>query len=193
MRPLSFLALVLLASTAHAASPSPPIEAPHSIVLVACRVDDLTGQRGRHGVDEDGTYHPEMAALNWRDYELHADKGGDFECKRELLDNLEDATQFAPNAPRDIVPLHPDFADTAQCGNVGAVMAEQYNASHKGWAVVAVGCPVRIGIDADGDGKPDIGPDGQYITKGWKLPDCPSHLPGHDDMPMHCKFDASQI
>src|SRR6188472_3259523 len=94
MRELAFLAAVLLASTAHGASPSPP-KAPQALVIVTCKVDDLTGQLGRHGVDADGHYDETSAAKGWRDLELHLDKGLEYECKREIA-QLEDATQYMP-------------------------------------------------------------------------------------------------
>jgi len=175
---------MIAASTAVAAPHSP-----NSLVIVACRVDDVTGQPGR--------FDPSHAAPGWRDYELHIEKG-ELECQRDTLDSLVDATEFAPKAPRDMIPLHPDFAKPEQCGMVGIVLSEKWNEEHKGWAVVAVGCPTMIGIDADGDGQPDVGSDGHYVIKGWKLPECPDFVPGSQadgkpGIPMRCRFDKSNI
>ncbi|MGH6792058.1 MAG: hypothetical protein ACRECF_04895 [Methyloceanibacter sp.] len=175
---------------------APP--APQSLVIVACRVVDLTGLPGRHD--------PAMAARDWRDLDLYINpKSLEYECKREQVD-LEDAV--AANYPRkpfhiagvgDIwphedhpqapvtgslyaEPLAPNFGGPTQCVRAGVVQSQKWNEENRGYAVVAVGCPSPIGIDSDGDGEPDIhtsGPlKGQYVVKQWVLPGCPTYLPG---------------
>lgn len=156
----------------------PPQAPPTSVVIVACRVDDWTGKR---------PLPPNIfPARDWKDLELHVENG-ELQCKREVL-NLEDATLYSPKALMDMLPLHPDFSEWTQCARVGVVQAAEYNKTHPGWGVVGVGCPVPI---MDDNGTPEDFLDDRII--GFKLPECPSHLPGHDDAPMKCRFDASII
>lgn len=192
-----FLAAVLLASTAHGASPSPP--APQVLVVVSCRVDDLTGQPGRHGVDPvTGKYDETKAAKGWRDLELRVNpRTLEYDCKREAVP-LEDAVNM--HWPSKVaVPLNPDFGNPGQCGRIGMHIVAGWQESNKGWGVVAIGCPSPIGIDADGDGQPDMDEYGHYIVRDWKLPGCPSYLPGKYDPKrpennrMKCNFDASAV
>jgi hypothetical protein len=149
-----------------------------SLVIIACRVDDLTGQPGRHD--------PELAAKGWRDLELHI-VNGELQCRREVLYDLQDATQFSTAAPADLIALNPDFSVPTSCARVGVVMAQAWNEQNKGWATIAVGCPVPIMSD---NGTPDDKSDDYQV--GLKLPECPSFLPGTDS-PMRCRFDASVI
>lgn len=199
----AFLAAVLLASTAHGASPSPPKKAPQVLAVIACKTIDMTGQKGRHGVDPvTGAYDETSAAQGWRDLELYINpRTLEYECKREVLP-LEDAvTMYWP--PKLAKPLDPDFGDHGQCGRVGMSITANYEASHKGWGVVAIGCPSMIGVDADGDGQPDTYQDGphkgDYVVKDWKLPGCPTFKPGTynpetgEGERMKCNFDASAI
>jgi hypothetical protein len=146
------------------------VPAPTSIVIVACKVDDLTGQPGRHD--------PNLAAKDWRDLELHVNSSQEYECKREVLD-LVDGSYFGPNAPEDLIPLVPDFADWMQCARVGMMQASDWNGNHPGWGVVAVGCPTRI-VNDKGE------------TVGWQLPSCPTYLPGTSNR-MRCSFSDSVI
>lgn len=160
--PILAAAFLCLTSIASAAVPPPT-----ALVIVACRVDDLTGQPGRHD--------PALAAKDWRDLELKI-IDGEYSCKREVL-SLEDGSLY--QNVNDLIPLNANFADWTQCSRVGVVQAQAWNEKHKGWATVAVGCPVPI-----------VNGDGRII--GYKLPECPSTLPGTNN-PMRCKFDASEI
>lgn len=145
------------------------LPAPTSIVIVACKVDDLTGAPGRQD--------PNMAAQGWRDLELTI-INGEYQCKREQLD-LEDGSLFGSHQPNEMIPLHPNFGDMGQCAHVAAMQAADYNEKHKGWAVVAVGCPTRI-VNQDG------------TTVGWQMPSCPEYLPGTENR-MRCNFSDSVI
>ena len=166
MSRLSFAALLFALTVAQAAAAVP---APTALVIVACRVDDLTGQPGRQD--------PRLAARDWRDLELHVNKNQELECKRERID-LDDgvALNYGPGAA---APLNPDFGDWSQCARVGVMQAGDWNRKHPGWGVVAVGCPTPI---VNGNG----------AVVGWKLPDCPTYLPGTTSR-MRCRFDASVI
>jgi hypothetical protein len=138
--------------------------APQTLVVIGCRVDDLTGQPGRQD--------PDLAAKDWRDLEWHFNDENQLECKREVIP-LQD---FVASLHPTVKPLTTDFSNHAACGHVGGMYAPTWNATHKGWAVIAVGCPVRI----ETDGK----------LTGWKLPDCPSSIGGKT---IKCKFDESLI
>jgi hypothetical protein len=162
---LRYAALLALLSTTALAD----VPAPTSVVIVACRVSDHTGEAGRHD--------PSLAAKNWRDLELVI-KDGEYQCKREVL-QLEDGAVWGSHAPEELIPLHPNFGNPAQCAKVGVMQAAEWNESHKGWAVVAVGCPTKI-----------VNEQGEIV--GWHMPSCPSFLPGTDNR-MKCNFDESTI
>lgn len=166
-------------------------KAPQTLVVVACKADDLTGKPGRHGVDPvTGQYDKTAAAKGWRDLELHINKNLEYDCKRELLP-LEDAvTMYWP--PKLAKPINPDWGNWGQCVRAGVSISHRWEMDNKGWAVVAIGCPSPIGVDADGDGKPDMDERGHYVIKGWKLPGCPSYLPGTNNR-MRCNFDSSAV
>jgi hypothetical protein len=145
------------------ASEGPP--ATQTLVIIGCRVDDLTGQPGRQD--------PDLAAKGWRDLEWHHDpEDFSLSCKREVIP-LQD---FVASLHPTVKPLLTDFSKPAACAHVGGMYAPTWNEAHKGWAVMAVGCPVRI----ETDGK----------LTGWKLPDCPSSIGGKT---IKCKFDESLI
>ena len=121
--------------------------APDTIIVVACRVDDLTGQPGR----------PDPTP-GWRDLELHY-QNATVECKRERAD-LTDAT--VAQHP-DVAPLASNFGDWSQCQRAAMDYTPKWNERNPGWAVVMVGCPVPI---VDGVGN----------VVGWHLPECPEEL-----------------
>lgn len=148
-----------------AAPNSPP--APHIVVLILCRTDDLTGRPGRHP--------PEMAARDWRDLEPHVENG-ELQCKRVELP-LEDSTPFNANATADTIPLNPNFGDPVQCARAGILPATTYH-DRPGWSVLALGCPTPI---TDRTGR----------IVGWKLPDCPRQIKALRGIT--CKFDESVI
>jgi hypothetical protein len=162
---VAIIAMLVLSTLVHANVP-----APQSIVIVACKVDDLTGRPGRQD--------PGFAAKDWRDLELHINQNQEYECKREVL-HLEDGSLYGENAPEDMIKLDADFADWMQCARVGMMQAADWNRKNKGWAVVAVGCPTRIVND-------------KGATVGWQMPSCPTYLPGTNNR-MRCNFDESVI
>jgi hypothetical protein len=176
---VTFLLTLLLTGYAHA-EPT----APNSLVIVACRVDDLTGQPGRHD--------PKLAARDWRDLELHVNEAQQYECRRDVIANIEDATQFNKHAPADLIPLNPNFGNPGQCARIGVVIAQSWNDTHPGWGVVAVGCPSPTFADADADGAPDLDQHGNPTVVQWRLPSCPTYLPGTSNR-MKCVYDESVI
>jgi hypothetical protein len=141
--------------------------APRTIVTVACRAVDLTGQPGRHD--------PLMAAHNWRDLELYINDSQKYECRRDEADLSDGEVLKNPH----INELHANFAKLDQCARVGVVWAAEWQDKNPGWAVVGVGCPVPI-TDAEGR------------VLDWKMPTCPSFLPG-TNIRMRCDFDESEI
>jgi hypothetical protein len=159
----SLLLLVgLYAFPLMATAAAPP--APQTVVIIGCRVDDLTGQPGRQD--------PTLAARGWRDLEWHFDEGLELQCKREVVP-LEDAVAALDAT---VKPLASDFSDVAQCAHAGVMFSPSWEQANKGWAVMAIGCPVRIETDG--------------ILTGWKLPDCPSSVGGKI---IRCRFDGSLI
>jgi hypothetical protein len=176
----SLIAGLALAFAISSACLAADVPAPHSIVIVSCRTLDMTGMAGRHGVDEDGNYHEEMSAKDWRDLDLYINPNTQqYECKRQQLD-LEDASLFGANAPEDLITLTPDFSDWTFCARVGVMQAGDFNNTHPGWGVVAVGCPTRIVSNETG------------ATVGWQMPSCPTFLPGTQNR-MRCDFTDSVI
>jgi hypothetical protein len=149
---------------------------PTNLVVIACRVDDLTGQPGRHGVGPDGKFDETSAARDWRDLEP-AIKGGELECKREVS-ALEDAAVVMDSTGKLAKPLNANFGNMGQCVHAGAMWSKQWNDAHRGWAVFAIGCPVPI-VDQRG------------VIKAWKMPDCPRKIGGMEGI--KCKFDESVI
>jgi hypothetical protein len=187
---LVFLAAVLLASTAHGASPSPPTA--NSLVIVACKVTDWTNKRPLPDIVRE-------TARGWRDLELYVNENQEYECKREVLENLEDATSYSEDATADHIPITPDFTDQTQCVRAGVTKAQAWNEQHvgnveddridnDGWAVVGIGCPTPWMSD---NGTPDDTSDDKP-TGSVKLPDCPSFLPGTNNR-MKCVFDESAV
>ena len=155
----ALLFLVGLGSLPIMAEAAPP--APQTVVVITCRVDDHTGEPGRQD--------PALAARGWKDLEWHFDKGLELECRRDVVP-LEDAVAAADPT---VAPLVSDFSKPMQCGRAGAMFATNVR---EGWAVMAIGCPVRIETDG--------------VLTGWKLPDCPSEIGG---LPIKCRFDGSLI
>jgi hypothetical protein len=146
------------------AGPPPP---PQTVIIVSCRVDDLTGQPGRQD--------PALAARGWMDLEWHFDKGNELECKREELPLTDSVALMSP----EVQELKPNFSAWAQCAAVAMQVGPAYEKAHKGWAVAAVGCPSPM---MDDNGTPSTADD---RVVGWTLPSCPSWL--------KCRYDGSLI
>lgn len=154
------------------ATAAPP-PAPQTLVIIACKADDLTGQPGRHD--------PAMAAHGWRDLELHINGNNEYECKRIVVP-LEDAAIY-----QGLPPLASDFSNHTQCARAAMGFAPQWNDQNKGYAVVGIGCPVPEWAD---NGTPGDKSD-DYIV-GYRLPGCPSFRPGTNNR-MRCSFDESAV
>jgi hypothetical protein len=137
--------------------------APQTLVIIGCRVDDHTGEPGRQD--------PALAARGWKDLEWHFEDA-ELECKREVVP-LEDAVAMMDPSVRSLAA---DFSSTSQCAHAGAFFMPTWEQANQGWAVMAIGCPVRIETDG-------------RLT-GWKLPDCPSSIGG---LSIKCRFDGSNV
>lgn len=131
---------------ATALPPSPPT----TLVIIACQVVE-TGERD----DTTG-----WIGLEWRF------KDSEMQCKREVI-ALEDTAVL--NGAR---PLGNDFSQFAQCAKAAMQFSPEWNRTHRGWAVLKVGCPRPI---VDGEG---------HIL-GWHMPECPIGI--------KCRFDESVI
>ncbi|HUS84370.1 MAG TPA: hypothetical protein VMX56_04435 [Anaerolineales bacterium] len=164
----ALLSLMLLSSPAEMATVS-QVQAPTTLSIIACRTVDLTGQKGRQD--------PALAAPGWRDLEWFINPSQELECKREVADLLDSAEMMFPHKTE---PLEPDFSNWSQCASAGMSYAAAWNEKHKGWAVLAVGCPVKI-IDSE---------TGNVLS--FKIPECPSHMPGTENR-IKCSFDESLI
>jgi hypothetical protein len=182
MKRIILAAAAALVLTPAQAAPAPP----KSLAIVACRVDDLTGLPGRHD--------PAMAARGWRDLEWHLNASLEYECKRELLNGLQDSTQYDPEATGKEVVLHPNWFDFGQCARASMEIGPRWNDANRGWAVMAVGCPSP---ELDDNGTPDNYLDDRLVD--WHMPGCPSSQPGTstpenpEGNRMRCNFDASMI
>src|SRR5262245_4714554 len=104
----ALLFLVGLGSLPIMAEAAPP--PPQTVVVISCRVDDLTGLPGRQD--------PTFAAKGWRDLEWHFDAGNELECKREEVPLQDGVALMSP----EVKELHPDFSDYAQCAAVAMQM-----------------------------------------------------------------------
>jgi hypothetical protein len=168
MDPLSLLLGLHVLPVAATALP-PPV--PTTLVVIGCRVDDFTGQPGRHD--------PNLAAKGWKDLEWHINKSLELECKRDVL-VLEDAVaMWAPR--KEAAPLNPDWSQFAQCSQAAMSIAPKWEEQNQGWAVMAVGCPRPV---------VNIGPDGTQTTLSYHLPECPRII---NQLPIKCRFDESVI
>ena len=164
----ALLSLMLLTSPPEMATVSQSVQAPTTLSIIACRTVDLTGQKGRQD--------PALAAPGWRDLEWKINSSQELECKREVADLLDSAEMMFPHKTK---PLSPDFSNWSQCASAAMSYAAAWNEKHKGWAVMAVGCPVPI-----------VNEDGQILA--YKIPECPAKMPGTENR-IKCSFDESLI
>jgi hypothetical protein len=182
---LATVCLLSLADLLHAAEQPPTappdrlaMVSPHevkgitdSLVIVACRVDDMTDKRPL----PDNVF----PARGWKDLELHLNEALEYECRREII-KPQDKEVYNEAATADMPEMRPNFAALGACLRVGVPFASEYYDQNPGWAVVGIGCPSPI--DLNGDGAIDT----------YKLPECPDYLPGTTNR-MRCRFDASII
>lgn len=97
------------------------------------------------------------------------------ECMR-VIETVADAAAMTQLWLR---PLSPNLAEYGTCAEVAMNYAPEWEASHRNWLIVKIGCPTAI-VDADGR------------TIGWHMPECQGTLPG-TTYPLRCRFDPSEI
>lgn len=131
---------------------------PTALAIIACSVDEKPRDAG-------------STARDWRNLEWRMP----VQCMR-VVETLSDAT--ALNNP-GVPELHPDMSRSGTCAALAMAYAPTWEAAHKNWAVVKIGCPTRM-VDADGR------------TVGWHMPECQGTLPG-TNYPLRCAFDPSEI
>ena len=181
MRKVPFIVAGVVAMTTAYAEAAPPTKepqvaiqapdsprAPQAIAVISCQVDDMGFDTLPDNV---------LPSREWRNLDWHRDKGGNLICKRELVE-IEDKDEIVNNS----VQLHHNFGEPGQCVRGAALFftTSGWDAKRPKWAVIAVGCPTPI-----------TDPDGKIV--GWHMPECPSHVPGNDEMPLRCKFDESGV
>lgn len=171
MREIIYVGLSMFAAFTGASQLAAGVKAPPSLVFIACQVEDWTGRRPLPpGV---------MPTKDWRDLELHIE-GGEYICKRIAIENIQDASIYHEKATADMMPREPNMGHHGQCARVGVPMSHNWDMDNKGWSVVGVGCPTPMDLNGDG------------IVDSWKLPECPTYLPGTTNR-MKCRFDESNV
>jgi hypothetical protein len=136
----------------------PDVAPPMTLAIIACRIDQ-TSPTGA------------SAAGDWREVEWHMP----VECMR-VVETVTDAAALSNLWLRQLAP---NLADYGTCAEVSMTYAPTWEAAHKSWAVVKIGCPTKIVDDA-----------GNII--GWHMPECRGTLPG-TTYPLRCRFDPSEI
>lgn len=151
-----------------------------SIVLISCRMDDLTGTRPFPGTPGAEVRLIEQGQGKSRDLDFHLDDSLEYVCRREIV-TPEDDQLYHPAATHDnVVPLEPDFSQKFQCARAGMMFAGDYYEKNPGWGLVATGCPTPVDLNGDG------------LIDSYKLPECPVYMPGTNNR-MRCRFDPSEI
>jgi len=136
----------------------PSIAPPMALAIIACRIDQTSPDEG-------------SATGDWRELEWHMP----VECMR-VVETVTDAAALSNLWLRQLTP---NLADYSACAEVGMAYAPTWEATHKRWAVVKVGCPTKM---VDGAGN----------IIGWHMPECQGTLPG-TTYPLRCRFDPSAI
>ena len=133
-------------------------EPPSKLAIIACRV-----------AAQPGKPHDPAPAVTEPDWLLP------MECMR-VIETVTDAAAMTKFWLR---PMTPNLAEYGACAEVAMNYAPEWEASHRNWLIVKIGCPTPI-VDADGR------------TIGWHMPECQGTLPG-TTYPLRCRFDPSEI
>lgn len=133
-------------------------EPPSKLAIIACRVEAQSRKAGAP-----------MPAVTEPDWRLP------MECMR-IVETVTDAAAMTNLWLR---PMQPNLAEHGTCAEVAMNYAPEWEASHRNWLIVKIGCPTAI-VDADGR------------TIGWHMPECQGTLPG-TTYPLRCRFDPSEI
>jgi hypothetical protein len=131
---------------------------PTKLAIIACRIDKRPHKEG-------------AVAGEGRELEWHMP----VECMR-VIETVTDSAALNNLWLRQMMP---NLADYASCAEVSMAYAPKWEAAHKNWAIVKVGCPTKL-VDADGN------------IVGWHMPECQGTLPG-TNYPLRCRFDPTEI
>ena len=131
---------------------------PTKLAIIACRVDKRP--------DEEGAVARQERELEWH---------MPVECMRVI----EAVTDSAALNDLRLRQMMPNLADYGTCAEVSMAYAPRWEAAHRNWAIVKVGCPTKL-VDADGN------------IIGWHMPECQGTLPG-TNYPLRCRFDPTEI
>lgn len=134
------------------------IAPPMTLAIIACRIEQASPTAA-------------SPAGSWRELEWHMP----VECMRVV----ETVTDSAALSNLWLRQLAPNLADYGTCAEVGMTYVPTWEAAHKSWAVVKIGCPTKI---VDGAGN----------IIGWHMPECQGTIPG-TTYPLRCSFDPSAI
>lgn len=134
------------------------VRPPTKLAIIACRVDAQPERAGSQA--------PQATEPDWR---------LPVECMR-VIETVTDAAAMSHLWLRQMTP---NLANYGTCAEVAMTYAPVWEASHRNWLIVKVGCPTKI-VDADGR------------TIGWHMPECQGTLPG-TTYPLRCRFDPSEI
>jgi hypothetical protein len=131
---------------------------PTKLAIIACRIDKTH--------QEEGAMAGEEHELDWR---------LPVECMR-VIETVADSPALNNIWLRKMMP---NLADYGTCAEVSMAYAPEWEATHKNWAIVKIGCPTKL-VDADGN------------IVGWHMPECQGTLPG-TNYPLRCRFDPTEI
>ena len=137
---------------------SESVTPPSKLAIIACRVEP--------GPRDTNSLAPHVTDPDWR---------LPVECMR-VIETVADAAAMTRHWLRR---MNPNLANRESCAEVAMTYAPVWEASHRNWIVVKVGCPTKI-VDADGR------------VIGWHMPECQGTLPG-TTYPLRCRFDPSEI
>jgi len=130
---------------------------PTKLAIIACRVNSGS---------QEGTATGAERELDWQ---------LPVKCMR-VVETVTDAAALSNLWLRHMTP---NLADYGTCAEVSMAYAPTWEAAHRNWVIVKVGCPTEL-VDTDGN------------VVGWHMPECQGTLPG-TDYPLRCRFDPSEI
>ena len=138
--------------------------------------------------ERDGVQPPsQLAIIAWRVQPAEPNAtslapepiGPDWHLPVECMRVIETVTDGAAMSYLWLRQSTPNLAEYETCAEVAMNYAPIWEAAHRNWIIVKVGCPTKI-VDADGR------------TVGWHMPECQGTLPGTTH-PLRCRFDPSEI
>ena len=133
-------------------------EPPSKLAIIACRVNSKS--------QNPAAAAPQTDAPDWL---------LPLECMR-VVETVTDAAAMTNLWLRQ---MQPNLGEYGTCAEVAMHYAPEWEASHRNWLIVKIGCPTAI-VDANGR------------TIGWHMPECQGTLPG-TNYPLRCRFDPSEI